>query len=274
MIDANRYHIIIKSKWEEIDRMQDTWNSKLYDQSHSFVSKFGEDIVALLAPQDGERILDLGCGTGNLTKLIADAGGEVVGVDQSNNMISEAREKYPDIFFQVADACSLPYQNEFDAVFSNAALHWIQAPEKVLSSIHKALTPNGRFIAEFGGKGNVQQIINGLLLQFQKIGIKDGAKRIPWYFASIGEYTSLMEKAGFRVTFAQHFDRSTPLEGDNGLKNWLNMFGSSLFRGLTANIQDEVIKGMEDHLQTTLHQNGHWIADYKRIRVIGLKESY
>ncbi|MBO0994142.1 class I SAM-dependent methyltransferase [Bacillus sp. SD088] len=251
----------------------DAWNSKLYDQSHSFVSKFRESIITLLAPKNGERILDLGCGTGDLAQQITDLGTRVFGVDQSSNMIAEAKEKYPHIPFKVEDARSLPYQDEFDAVFSNATLHWIQPPEEVLSSIYKALVPGGRLIAEFGGKGNVQKIVDALLLQFQKNEIKEGERRIPWYFPSIGEYTTLMEKAGFHVTFAQHFDRPTPLEGKDGLKKWLNMFGDSIFKGLTTDEKDELIQGTENHLQATMFRNGQWLADYKRIRVIGEKRT-
>ena len=250
----------------------DTWNSTLYDENHSFVSKFGESIIELLAPKAGERILDLGCGTGNLASQITALGAQVIGVDYSPNMIKEAIRKYPHIPFKVEDACALPYKHEFDAVFSNAALHWIKTPDEVLSCIYKALVPGGRLIAEFGGKGNVKQIVDALLLQFQKYGIEEGANRIPWYFPSIGEYTTLMEKFGFHVTFAQHFERPTPLEGKAGLRNWLNMFGDSFFQGLTNSVKDQLIIATEDHLQATMFQNGHWLADYKRIRVVGIKK--
>lgn len=256
----------------QMKNIADSWNSMLYDQNHSFVSKFGESIVELLAPQVGERVLDLGCGTGDLAKQIADLGSQVIGVDQSDNMITEAKRKYPHIPFKVENARSLSYEREFDAVFSNAALHWIQAPEEVLSSIHKALIPGGRLVAEFGGKDNVKQIIDALLLQFQRNGIEDGANRIPWYFPSIGEYTTLMEETGFHVSFAQHFARPTPLEGKDGLRNWLNMFGDSFFKGLTDRERDQLITDTENHLRPTMFQNGQWLADYKRIRVVGVKE--
>ncbi|MCJ7840025.1 methyltransferase domain-containing protein [Lederbergia sp. NSJ-179] len=251
----------------------DQWNSKLYDQSHAFVSKLGQGIVELLAPKAGERILDLGCGTGDLANQLTDLGAQVVGIDQSENMIQEAKEKYPHITFHVEDATALPYRNEFDAVFSNATLHWIKSPKQALTCIYDALKPGGRFVAEFGGENNVEWIINAVLDQFKKQGIEDGDKRIPWYFPSIGEYTSLMEEVGFRVTFAQHFDRPTPLEGSHGLKNWLEMFGSSLFKGLTESQKAQLISGVEDSLREVMFRNGQWLADYKRIRVVGMKGS-
>lgn len=248
------------------------WNSELYDQNHSFVSRYGESIVELLAPQPNERILDLGCGTGDLAKQMTDLRAQVVGVDKSQAMIEKAQQKYPDIPFQVLDARSLPFHNEFDAVFSNAALHWILEPAQVLTSIYGALVPGGRFVAEFGGKGNVNQIVKALLRQFQQFGISDGAKRLPWYFPSIGEYTSLMEAAGLRVTFAHHFDRPTPLEGDKGIRNWLNMFGDAFFQGLTNEEKEQLITETENCLKEKLLRDGQWLADYKRIRVIGIKE--
>lgn len=144
----------------------DNWNANLYDKKHSFVSQFGEDIVQLLAPNEGENILDLGCGTGDLTKKINDFGASVKGIDKSQNMVNQARSKYPDIHFNVEDATKLEYTNEFDAVFLNATLHWVKPPKSALSCIYNSLKSQGRFVAEFGGKGNVQQITDEIRKQF------------------------------------------------------------------------------------------------------------
>lgn len=252
---------------ENVSHQTDQWNANLYDKNHSFVTKYGNSLIEVLAPRKGERILDLGCGTGDLAKKIFDQGVHVIGIDKSNNMITQALEKYPEIPFFVQDATQLPYTNEFDAVFSNATLHWVTKPKQALDGIYKSIKQGGRFIAEFGGKGNVQSIIDEINHQLGR-DITDS----PWYYPSIGEYSSLMEEVGFRVTFAQHYDRPTPLEGPNGLKNWIKMFALSFFRGLDEEEQEEIIKRIEHQLKPKLFQDNQWIVDYKRIRVIAVKE--
>ena len=207
---------------------KDYWNANLYDQNHSFVSKYGNNLIELLAPKQGEKILDLGCGTGDLAKELYDVGVNIVGVDKSKNMITEALRKYPHINFMIRDATNLGYHIEFDAVFSNATLHWVKQPKQALNCIYQSLKQDARFVAEFGGKGNVQTITDEIIHQLKESGIEYKMEHFPWYYPSIGEYTSLMEEVGFRVIFAQHFDRPTPLVGENGLKNWIKMFGRSI----------------------------------------------
>ena len=248
--------------------MKNSWNANLYDSKHGFVSKYGYDLINLLAPKKGERILDLGCGTGDLAKILHDLGVEVVGADHSEAMVQQAKSKYPDIPFVVQNATNLEYNNEFDAVFSNAVLHWVKQPELALSGIFNSLKPGGRFVAEFGGKDNVQAITAAISSQLQDAGIKF---TFPWYYPSIGEYASLMEAAGFRVILAHHFDRPTPLDGDNGLRNWIDMFASSYFEDVTPGKKTVIIEKVEQQLKTEIYIEGKWIADYKRLRVIGVK---
>lgn len=247
----------------------DSWNAHLYDQEHAFVSDFGGDLVQWLAPEPGEKVLDLGCGTGDLANKLNQLGVHIIGIDKSENMIQQAENKYPGIKFQAQDAVSMGYTTEFDAVFSNATLHWVKNPKPALQSIFNALKPGGRFVAEFGGKGNVQNITDELI---QQLGSNFKTEQFPWYFPSIGEYTSLMEQIGFRVTHAQHFDRPTPLNGENGLRNWIEMFAPTMFEGVTPETKERVITAAEENLREVLFQNGAWIADYKRIRVLGIKE--
>ncbi|CAH0345274.1 class I SAM-dependent methyltransferase [Bacillus sp. CECT 9360] len=251
---------------------KDYWNANLYDAKHSFVSKFGEDVVKMLAPSEGEHILDLGCGTGDLANALKKMGVHIIGVDKSDNMIQQAQIKYPDIKFEVEDALNLDYDNQFDAVFSNATLHWVKPPEKALDRIYTSLKQGGRFVAEFGGKGNVQIITDEIITQFGKFGIGYDVEKFPWYFPSIGEYSSLMENEGFRVRYAHHFDRPTPLEGDNGLRNWIEMFADSMFDGLDVETKDTIITEAEKSLSGISRRKGEWVADYKRIQVIGIKE--
>lgn len=250
----------------------DTWDANLYDQNHSFVSKFGNHLIELLAPKQGEKILDLGCGTGDLANKLYDLGVNMVGVDKSQNMISQALSKYPHINFMVRDVTNLGYYLEFDAVFSNATLHWVKQPKQALNCIYQSLKPGGRFVAEFGGKGNVRIITDEIIYQIRQSGIEFNMEQFPWYYPSIGEYTCLMEQIGYRVIFAEHSDRPTPLDGEYGLRNWIKMFGSHLFADVEEKKKDYIITKVESNLKDVLYKNGKWIADYKRIRVIGLKE--
>lgn len=249
----------------------DVWNANLYDQNHSFVSRYGNDLIELLEIKEGEKVLDLGCGTGDLAKKLCDIGGDVIGADKSQNMITQASMKYPEIKFVVRDVTDLGYKNEFDVVFSNAALHWVKQPKQALNCIYQSLRPSGRFVAEFGGKGNVQMITNEIINQINHSGNEFNSEQFPWYYPSIGEYTSLMEEAGFRVTFAEHFDRPTPLDGENGLRNWIEMFGIQLFEGIDESRTANILMKVEENLKETLYKDGRWAADYKRIRVIGIK---
>lgn len=248
-----------------------TWNAGLYDNKHAFVSEFGKDLVNLLNPQSGEFILDVGCGTGDLAQQISLAGAVVIGADQSGEMVRQAKEKYPQLCFQVQDARQLEYQEQFHAVFSNAVLHWIKPPEMVLQGIWRALRPGGRFIAEFGGKGNVASLLHAVFAAVGELGLDAASLQVPWYFPSIGQYAQLMEHAGFQVQYAAHFARPTRLEGKDGLRNWMRMFGSSMLAGLSEIQQEEIIRKAEQHLAVTSFYQGGWMADYQRIRVVGVK---
>ena len=174
---------------------QNKWDAELYDSKHSFVSQLGTDLVQLLSPQSGEYILDLGCGTGYLTDKIAASGAKVVGIDNASTMIEQARKNYPNLMFEVTDATNLHFKEQFDAIFSNAVLHWIKEPEKVIASIWRALKPGGRFVAEFGGKGNVKAIVTAIYQAIQAAGYPINESKNPWYYHSIAEYGTLLEQA-------------------------------------------------------------------------------
>lgn len=251
--------------------VKDNWNAMLYDSKHSFVSRYGSNLIELLAPKQGEKILDLGCGTGILSNSLHEYGVEILGVDKSPNMVKQAVQKYPHITFMVQDATNLNYESEFDAVFSNATLHWVRPANQALKGIYQSLKHGGRFVAEFGGKENVKIITDEIIRQIENTGFEFKPENFPWYFPSIAEYTNLMEKIGFKVTFAEHFDRPTPLEGENGLRNWIEMFGNLFFNEIPEPVKDEIISNVENNLKEVLFKDGTWIADYKRIRVIGVK---
>ncbi|OZB95437.1 trans-aconitate 2-methyltransferase [Paenibacillus sp. XY044] len=250
-----------------------TWNPELYDNKLGFVAQYGKGVVDLLQPRSGETILDLGCGTGDLSIEIAKSGAKVIGMDYSAEMIDQARNKYADIEFIVGNAEHFAHEITYDAVFSNAALHWIKNAASVVSAVHQSLKPGGRFIAEFGGKGNVESIVAAIRkVLAEDYGI-DANKRSPWYFPSIGEYSSMLEHAGFRVTYAVHFDRPTKLaDGETGLSYWLNGFaGNDFFYDFNDADKKQVFDKIRVLLKNDLYKDGAWYADYKRIRFIAVK---
>jgi trans-aconitate methyltransferase len=228
-----------------------SWDTERYQSRHSYVFAYGEGLVEMLEPQAGERILDLGCGSGQLTAKIAESGAHTIGLDQSKEMIAEARRNFPTLKFDVADAANFMVDAPVDAVFSNAALHWVKDAEGVARSVAAALRPGGRFVVEFGGKGNVQTIVDAL-----------GPVETPWYFPSVGEYASVLERHGFEIAYATLFDRPTRVEGDDGLEDWLAMFAGSMLP--TPEFRREVA----ERLRPKMFRDGGWVLDYRRLRVI------
>ncbi|HZM85220.1 MAG TPA: methyltransferase domain-containing protein [Blastocatellia bacterium] len=259
---------------EDSKSTEKTWNTELYDGKNAFVWKHGRGVVELLSPQPGERILDLGCGTGHLTNQIATAGAEVVGLDKSPSMIEGARKLYPSLRFEIADAMEFGFEQPFDAVFSNAAIHWMKDQRAVARSIWGALKEGGRFVAEFGGKGNIRAIRTALTDAVEAADETINAEPFARYYPAIGEYATLLEAQGFRVTFATHFDRPTKLdEGDKGLRNWLLTFADNVIESLPEGKREPVIAQVEDALRPALFRDGTWFADYRRIRIVAVRES-
>jgi trans-aconitate methyltransferase len=248
------------------------WNADLYDAKHGFVWKYGSDVVSVLAPQAGERILDLGCGTGHLTAQIADTGARVVGIDRSAEMIASARAAYPNLKFEAADATKLPFREEFDAVFSNATLHWIHEPMRVIQGIWNALRPGGRFVAEFGGKGNIRKMQVAFEETLVQMGAAKPGEVNPWYYPSVSEYATLLEQNGFEVRFMTLFDRPTGLaDGVAGLRNWITMFGGAYLEKLDSAGRNQFFQRVEDLLRPDLFRDGQWWADYRRLRLVAVK---
>jgi trans-aconitate methyltransferase len=249
--------------------MADRWDANLYDARHAFVWQHGQAVVELLAPKPGERILDVGCGTGALTAQIAAAGCEVVGIDRSLAMIEQAKQKYPALAFEVKDARDFAFEVPFDAVFSNAALHWVREPASVIACVHQVLKPGGRFVAEFGGRGNVRCLCAGLDAACRATLGQPFAS--PWYYPSIAEYAGLLEAAGLEVVFAILFDRPTPLEGAEGARNWVRMFAGAALATVPEGQQEAFFERVENHVRGELYRDGGWVADYRRLRVVAFK---
>jgi SAM-dependent methyltransferase len=231
--------------------MEKQWDAGLYESGFQFVWKHGEGVVTLLDPQPGERILDVGCGTGHLTAQIAGQGAVTLGIDASPAMIAQARQHFPKLKFQLVDAGDFQSEPIFDAAFSNAALHWMLEPGQVAAAIARSLKPGGRFVGEMGGKGNIAAI--------------DGAIHtgIVNYYPSVSEYSAVLERTGFEVRMMTLFDRPTPLEGgENGLREWLQTF-----RGDNKRPMEEV----EAELRPRLFHQGRWVADYRRLRFTAVR---
>lgn len=246
------------------------WDTNLYDQKHSFVTRYGEEVLSLLEAKAGERILDVGCGSGHLTKQIADAGAEVIGIDSSPDMIATAKAAYPAMNFLVADASDFAFDEPFDAIFSNAALHWVQRAEAAVICMARALKPGGRFVIEMGGKGNIAGIATALE-QAIRLQHKREVKATN-FFPSIGEYASLLEKHGIEVTSAVLFDRPTKLEGgEDGLANWIKMFRRELVVGFSDDEQQAIFAEVKTALRDRLFRDGNWFADYRRLRITAFR---
>ena len=242
-----------------------SWDVERYEAGYSFVWNYGAGVIDLLAPQPGERILDLGCGAGQLTHEIAGRGAHVIGLDSSAGMIAQARINYPDIEFMLADATRFALDEPVDAVFSNAALHWVRDAGAAVECVHRALRPGGRFVAEFGGKDNIREIMAAVKAVL-------GTDQNPWYFPSVGEYATVLESKGFRVTQAFHFDRLTELTASDGMAGWFEMFGGPLFQGLDAPSRRDAVNRIMEKLGPVLCRDGTWYADYRRLRVVAVRD--
>ncbi len=244
------------------------WNPELYEARHSFVWQLGQGLLELLQPAKEEHILDVGCGTGQLTYKIAESGAQVTGIDSSPDMIGQARQNYPAIKFVLGDAAAMQFAAEFDAIFSNAALHWMLNPAAVANAMFCALKPGGRLVAEMGGKGNIAHIEEALALILSGWGQAPPSKN---YFPSVGQYSAILEAAGFEVRIAQLFDRPTLLEGEQGMTNWLLQFRGYSFEALNAGDREKALAEVVEHLRPALYRDNHWYADYRRLRITASK---
>ena len=242
------------------------WNPQDYNKHTRFVSALALPVVELLEPKEGEYILDAGCGEGTLAVEIAKYGAKIIGIDSSEAMVAEAKEKGLEAY--VGSVTDLPYDGIFDAVFSNAVLHWVKDARGAVQNIAKSLKPGGRFVAEFGGEGNVAYLIGAMEAVFAA-HTKFGRFEHPWYFPSVKEYRRLLEEEGFEVSYIELIPRPTPIDD---IANWFDIFCN----GVTAHLSHEqyrtFITEVKERLESTNYteENG-WMADYVRLRVRAVK---
>lgn len=244
------------SRWEPAD----------YAKNAAFVPALGKPVVDLLSPRAGEHILDLGCGDGVLTEMLIDAGARVKGVDASPEMVAAARARGIDA--DVVDGQALGFDAEFDAVFTNAALHWMLEPKKVAAGVFRALKRGGRYVGEMGGAGNVETLRQGMRDELAARGIALPDKDPQWY-PSPEEFAAIHEAAGFRDIEAWLIDRPTPLPA--GAAQWFKTFRVGFLDGLGVppEQQDEIAAAAEERVEARLRQpDGSWTADYVRLRFV------
>ena len=238
------------------------WNAEEYNTNAAFVAQLGNSILEILEPKSGERILDLGCGDGKLTLEIQNYGCQVLGIDSSKEMINTTRKL--GIEARVISGDNLNFDQEFDAIFSNAALHWMLDKDQVAQGVYQALKTGGRFVGEFGGKGNINSVITAMSEVFQDFP-ELGKFSNPWYFPSVAEYAKILNQAGFEINYLELIPRPTLL--NTGIRGWLNVFANGITNHLNSDEQEIFINEVEKRLKPIIFSEDHgWVADYIRLR--------
>jgi trans-aconitate methyltransferase len=245
--------------------MVKTWDATKYDRDFAFVAAYGAELLDWLAVDPDETVVDLGCGTGELAARIAESGATVIGIDSDPEMIEAARERLPDAELRVADAHDFTVDVPVDAVFSNAALHWMPAAVEVLGCVSDALRPGGRFVAEMGATGNVATVTAAVDAACREAGLPP--RNWPWFFPSPAQYAAMLEDAGLEIRELDFRDRPTQLSGESGFTEWLAMFAGEAL----ADVPQSVLDRAAEIARPALWRDGSWWADYRRLRFRAVK---
>lgn len=246
------------------------WNSDLYDNAQAFVSEYGKGLITFIPQVADQKVLDLGCGTGDLTNEISRMlGCSIIGSDYSPEMIVRAKTKYPHLSFSVCDACEIPYTDEFDVIFSNAVFHWIPNQTALHQSVYNALKVGGMLICEFGGHQNIAKISHAFGLAIAQYG---DTYESPFYFPQTEHHVAVLENAGFIIDKIYDYDRPTILpNGALGLRQWVCQFFSADLNKYDATKQETILAYVENNLRSSMFDGEKWTADYRRLRVIAHK---
>jgi trans-aconitate methyltransferase len=246
------------------------WHAGVYDNTLSFVSRYGEELLDLLPLREGVSLLDVGCGTGDLAAIAAKRGVSVTGIDASIEMIAQASGKYPSISFAQVDAHNFVSPQTFDFALSNAAMHWMRDIPRVVQNVYDSLKPGGSFVCEMGASRNMGAITDAYadLLALRGIDILD---RNPWTFLSESQLVNILDDAGFTVTHVLEFDRLTPLAGERGLRDFLHSFYNIFIPDFTESEREKAYRFIEEKTRTRLLSSAGWHADYRRLRIVATK---
>ena len=251
---------------DNMQKESNDWDAKKYHKHADFVSNLAMPVIALLNPQKGEKILDVGCGEGTLAIEIEKSGAKVVAVDLSEDMVLKSQEKGLEAY--VMSATDLQFDQTFDAIFSNATLHWVLTPEKALKQMYKALKPKGRIVAEFGGKNNIKHLLNAIIAVFEKHP-EYGVFQNPWYFPTQDSYQRLLEEYGFEVVRIETIVRPTKIDD---ITNWLDIFANGIIENLTSEQQVLFKAEVKTLLKPILYSKEEgWVVDYERLRFKAIK---
>jgi SAM-dependent methyltransferase len=250
--------------------MTQTWDPEAYGRDGAFVHGLADGVLEWLDARAGERILDLGCGDGQLTLRISAAGASVVGVDNSPAMVAAARGR--GVQAEVGSAEALPVADEsFDAVFSNAALHWVHDQDAMMTQVRRVLKPGGRFVAEMGGHGNIAAIRVAFMAVLERHGFGDREDGVN-YYPTPEEYTQRLEKHGLKVERMALIPRPTRLEA-GGMSGWLRTFRRGVLETLPEVAREAVVEETTNLLAPALRDEaGNWTGDYVRLRFVARKE--
>ena len=247
--------------------MENNVSARQYVDNAAFVAQLGSGVLSLLAPKCNENILDLGCGDGALSEKIVSSGANVLAVDYNQDMVNKALER--GLTAEVCDAEKSAYENRFDAVFSNAALHWMTDYSSVIKGVHKALKAGGRFVAEFGEHDNLMNIRH-VLKQIHDESDLFGEYREPCFNPTLAFYKAALEKAGFKVIQIERFERPTPL--GEGAIEWFKMYTSGLIKDFDQKTLDLYInRTMERLRKNHVFEGDSWTADFVRLRFYALR---
>jgi trans-aconitate methyltransferase len=243
-----------------------SWDPATYARDARFVADLGEPLLDLLAPRNSEIIMDLGCGDGALTEKIP-SGVSVVGADASFAQARAAKERRLSVV--VVDGHHLCFKQRFDAVFTNAALHWMRQPEKVVKGVWQCLKPGGRFIGEFGAKGNVETVRSALHEALLRRGM-DPLAVDPWYFPSAEDFSSLLVNSSFTVRSIEIIQRPTPFPRE--LFDWLEIFAQPFTKAIEKDHRQSFLDEVCRRSETALREaDGRWTVDYVRLRFAAVK---